>query len=264
MEYLNFSLIKKMNWNLKMKLTAYVIFILCMAALLQLAVNHTFISDDRLIEAFSVGNTADTEGNLSCLASYEESYLTNEDKKQMLIFLADKLGIHIEKEDWKEEADTEKQVIRIVKNAKDGDIELSFISVGKETEKQAYYIHAEIKLHDKLESLTVYKKLLCNCMKELNVREFQPLISFSGEYIGQLSEQEKEEKVQEMLSILKAETVSETTSQNTKNVYGYTEFLEEYLVVNQKRVNVNLLMTYDEARDKTILYLAAPIYNKDY
>lgn len=264
MEYCNFSLIKKINWNLKMKLTVYVIFILCMAAMLQLAVNHTFISDDRLIEAFSAGNTAGTEGNLSCLAAYKESYLTKEDKKQMLIFLADYLGIHIEEEDWEEENGTEKQAMRMVKNAKDGAIELSFISVGKETEKQEYYIHTEIKLHNKLDSLTVYKKRLCSCMKELKVKEFQPLLSFSGEYKGQLSEQEKEEKIQEMLSILKAETVSENTSQNTKNVYGYTEFLEEYLVINQKRVNVNLVITYDEARDKTILYLAAPIYNKDY
>ena len=127
---------------------------------------------------------------------------------------------------------------------------MSFISVGKETEKQKYYIHVELQLYDKLDSLTTYKKRLSNCMKELKVEEYQPLLSFNGEYEGVLSEQEKEQRVQEMMSILKAEIISESSSQNTKNVYGYTEFLEEYLVVNQKRVNVNLVMTYDERRQK--------------
>ena len=258
------SFLKKINWNLKLKMTIYAIFILSMTALVQLLVNSTFISDSRLIEAFSAGNTTGTEGELSCFASYKETYLTKEDKKQMLIFLADELGIHIEEADWKEENGEDKQIIRIVKNAKDGDINLSFISIGKETEKQSYYIHTEMKLYDKLESLTVYKKRLCNCMETLEVEEYQPLISFSGEYQGQLSEQEKEQKTRKMLAVLKAETVNENISGDSKNIYGYTEFLEEYLVVNKKRINVNLVITYDEARDKTKLYLAAPIYNQDY
>lgn len=264
MEYWKNNVLNKINWNFKMKMTVYAIFILSLTAILQLAVNSTFISDSRLIEAFSVGNAADTEGNLSCFASYKEAYLTKEDKKQMLIYLAEELEIHTDESDWIEEEETEKQTIRIEKSAQDGDTGLSFISVGKETEKQKYYIHAEIQLYHKLDSLPVYKKRLCNCLKKLKVEECQPLISFSGEYDGMLSEQEREQRVQEMLSILKAEVVSENTSEDTKNIYGYTEFLEEYLVVNQKRVNVNLVMTYDEARNKTKLYLAAPIYNKDY
>lgn len=101
-------------------------------------------------------------------------------------------------------------------------------------------------------------------METLEVEEYQPLISFSGEYQGQLSEQEKEQKTRKMLAVLKAETVNENISGDSKNIYGYTEFLEEYLVVNKKRINVNLVITYDEARDKTKLYLAAPIYNQDY
>lgn len=256
-----FGIIK---WNLKMKMTLYAIFILSLAAILQLVLNRTFISDSRLMEAFSVGNVAEAEGNLSCLVSYGKAYLSKEDKKQLLIYLAENLGLHTEEDDWAEENEEGKQTIRIEKTARDGNSSLSFISVGKETEKQKYYIHVELQLCHKLESLTDYKKLLCRCLEELEVEEYQPLLSFNGEYDGVLSEQEKEEKVQKMMSILKAEIISESSSKDTKNVYGYTEFLEEYLVVNQKRVNVNLVMAYDEARDKTKLYLAAPIYNKDY
>lgn len=264
MEYWKNSFLNKIKWNLKMKMTLYAIFVLSLAAMLQLAVNSTFISDARLIEAFSVGNAAETEGNLSCFASYKETYLSEEDKKQLLVYLAENLGLHTEESDWTEEKEEEKQTIRIEKNAQDGDTTLSFISVGKETEKQQYYIHVELQLYHKLESLITYKKRLCSCLKELKVEEYQPLLSFTGEYDGMLSEQEKEQRIQEMLSILKADIISESDSEDAKNIYGYTEFLEEYLVVNQKRINVNLVMTYDEAKDTTKLYLAAPIYNKDY
>lgn len=256
--------LKKINWNLKMKMTVYAIFILSLTALLQLVVNHTFISDHRLIEAFSAGNVENTEGTLSCYVSYKETYLSKEDKKQLLIYLADGIGLHTEDIVWKQKKEDGKQILKTEKKAQDGDIVLSFISVGEKNEKQQYYIQIELILYDKLDSLLIYKKRLCNCLKKMNVNEYQPLISFSGEYNGKLSEQERSRKAEEILSILKAEVMSESHSDYTKNIYGYTEFLEEYLVVNQKRVNVNLVMAYDEKRDKTKLYLAAPVYNQDY
>lgn len=254
----------KIKWNLKMKMTLYSIFVLCLAGILQLVLNNAFISDFRLIEAFSIGNATEAEGNLSCFASYPKTYLSEEDKKQLLVYLAEELGIHTNENDWSKDKKEEKQILHLKKKAKDGDVSLSFISIGTKEESQEYYIYVELQLYHKLDSLLVYKKRLCNCLKELKVEEYQPLISFSGEYDGALTEEEREEREKEMFSILKAEVVNETTSANTTNIYGYTEFLEEYLIINKKRVNVNLVMTYDETRDKTKLYLAAPIYNKDY
>ena len=46
--------------------------------------------------------------------------------------------------------------------------------------------------------------------------------------------------------------------------YGYTDRIDNYVVADNERVNLNLVITYDEEKDVTHVIWATPFLNEDF
>jgi len=84
-------------------------------------------------------------------------------------------------------------------------------------------------------------------------------IQLVGEYSGYLTENRKDAVTERVLSALNAKVVYDYREDDLYTVYAYTGALENYITVENKKINIHLAMSQDEENYKTILYLASPI-----
>lgn len=87
-----------------------------------------------------------------------------------------------------------------------------------------------------------------------------------GTVEGRLSETER---VRIARDIFRQFGGAEVMSGDAKNAnyyvaYGYTNGVEHYKRVNNKRININVAMTYDERADKTRIVIGTPLINSDF
>lgn len=81
---------------------------------------------------------------------------------------------------------------------------------------------------------------------------------------GYLALPEKEKKAETILYRFKAEIIQSIKTEELFTIYAYTPLLDEYIVVENEKINLNLVYYFDEGKDETVLILATPIYNEDY
>ena len=51
---------------------------------------------------------------------------------------------------------------------------------------------------------------------------------------------------------------------NVFTVYGYTKLEPSYMKLNLRKVNIQIVMSYDEEQDKTYVKVGIPIVNSSY
>ena len=96
-------------------------------------------------------------------------------------------------------------------------------------------------------------------MKDLSCTEVSSTIQLVGDYAGYLPLERRNEITDDILDALRAEVVYEYREQELYTVYAYTASLENYITVDNNKINVHIAMSRNEDRYRTILYLASPI-----
>lgn len=84
------------------------------------------------------------------------------------------------------------------------------------------------------------------------------------DYSGRLTEKELENLALKTFAEKKAEPVQCVTGSGIYSAYGYSPLRKEYVVSEGKKINLNMVASYDEEADRTKVILASPIYNEDY
>ena len=54
------------------------------------------------------------------------------------------------------------------------------------------------------------------------------------------------------------------TELHWKTWTGWKSDIDEYITVSSNKINVNIMMNYDEQKDETNVYVATPISSEDY
>ena len=121
------------------------------------------------------------------------------------------------------------------------------------------YIYAKICLNKSLDTVLAYKTLLEEAMAELACTEISTTIQLVGDYAGYLPLERRDEITEDILDALGAEIVYEYREHDLYTVYAYTASLENYITVDNKKINVHIAMSQNEEHYRTILYLASPI-----
>lgn len=119
---------------------------------------------------------------------------------------------------------------------------------------------AEVTLYDTAEEdVTSFRSRLEKAAKQLKLEEVSTTIELCGMYNGEIPLGKKDSLTDALLKELYAAPVYENRENKNYTVYAYTGAIEDYIVVEKKRLNVQVAIYYDRSTDRTEVVLASPI-----
>lgn len=249
----------------KIKATIYAVGVLWIAVMSQLVVNRLFMDDTRIIDAFIDTETNIEESKLNLVIDYGSDFLLNNQKEEVLNNLAGSVnltGYSITKESVNNTT-----TMKIEKKEKKKDTTVEFITLMQNGEQRTSYHHfvlLEVKMSDDYEDVIDYKKAVDGQVKKMNLEDYQCILKFTGSYDGKLTEKQRDKNVRELLENLQAKKVDAITTSAYDSIYAYTGLVEDYIKADGKRININIVISYNEEEDKTEFYLATPVLNEEY
>jgi len=265
MEQFKLSL-KKINFT-KWRLLWILIAAAWLFVFLKFLVGAIFEKNTSLVAAFSVTNPQEISASVEVTAKYPLGDLNDKNKLLVLEEVADAIGLTLDKEPEVTESET-RQEIAFFKDALAADTEIKVITLYKDniagTGEQAApipatYLYAKISLNQSLDTVLAYKTLLEETMEDLSCTEISTTIQLVGDYAGYLPLERRNEITEEILDALGAEVVYEYREHELYTVYAYTAGLDNYITVDNKKINVHIAMSQNEEHYRTVLYLASPI-----
>lgn len=238
---------------------------------LKLLVGTIFEKNTSLVAAFSVTNPQEISATVEVTAKYPLNDLSDKNKVLVMEEMADAIGLTMDTEpditqtEQRQEigfskdavaADTELKVITLTQPANHTDV----INAAENAETVAStYIYTKICLNRSLDTVLAYKTLLEETLKDLSCTEISTTIQLVGDYAGYLPLERRDELTEEILDALGAEVVYEYREHDLYTVYGYTAGIDNYITVENKKINVHIAMSQNEEHYRTTLYLASPI-----
>ena len=81
---------------------------------------------------------------------------------------------------------------------------------------------------------------------------------------GKMALLEMELEAGDLLTSYGGEMVKSLQSENFYCFYGYTNRIDNYVLTDHERVNLNLVITYNEENDVTQIIWATPFLNEDF
>ncbi len=229
---------------------------------LKLLVGAVFEKNTSLVAAFSATNPQGISATVEVVANYPAGNVSEKQRLKLLEELADAIGLQLDMEPEITETE-QRQEIRFYKDANAAETELKVIRLVTEaadnTSVTKNYLYASIQLNQSLDTVLAYKTLLEETMNELSCTEISTTIQLVGDYAGYLTLERRDEVTEKILDALGAEVVYEYREQDLYTVYAYTASLDNYITVEDKKINVHIAMSQNEEHYRTILYLASPI-----
>ncbi len=239
--------------------------------ILQLLIGKLFEKNTSIVAAFAVTKPQEISATLEVTANYGDKLFDEREKERLLNELAEAIGLELGEDaeaEWITGEGREELVVK--KEARAAKTELKAISLcysekdlaestGMNTAMTKNYVYASIALSESLDAILAYKKLVEKTLSELACTEISTTIQLVGEYEGYLTLQERNEVTEKILKSLQAEVMYEYRQEEMYTVYAYTAGLDDYISVEDKKINLHIAMSKDEENYRTILYLASPI-----
>lgn len=221
--------------------------------ILKALVGNFFEKNTSLVSAFSVTNPEEMSATVEVTAEY----FGEEIEQKILETIAEKIQLRITEEPQVIETSSRKEM-SYMKQAKMAKTDLRVIKLMKE-DVQKEYVYAKIELQNSVEAIVTYKRLLEEAMQELACENISTTIQLVGDYVGYLTVDRRNEVTDKILDALGASIVYEHREQDLYTIYAYTASLDNYITVEDRKINVHVAMSQDEENYRTILYLASPI-----
>ena len=231
---------------------------------LQMYINYKQ-DEKRAIGAFSVVDDNVSEETIKGYGYFETMELGDTSRKKMLENLAGKLGITDGYTITEGSGDGYTKMI-LTKRGKHADTILQIVSLLDELDENGMpeqYISIEIntsetiekavKLYHKVKSLYDDIGMQSQVSLEINASKKGDYVSLKGKGI-----------YEDIFRKFKAKKVDEIMENGICTVYGYAGSLKNYLVLNNKKVNLQAALSYDENEDITYIKIGIPIVNSSY
>ncbi len=263
------NLINRLKYTFSLKrtrVTLYMAAVLWVAVATQITVNHIFQKELQITDAFVKSNTEEMQSSLEIVAEYKVGYLSEEDKKDIIYHLADKIGLSIDQDIsvWKEEARSEYYYF---KKAKQAATEIKVVSLEqqeKDTIQIKHYIIVRLNILQGINSMDKYKRTLDKVLDHMGLKEKQITLKYEGNKEGNLTSRQKHEIAESLVKDLQGEIAYEYDEGDLYTVYAYAGMLKEYVISMGNKINVQVAITYNELTNKTRITLATPILNESW
>lgn len=233
---------------------------------MQLLGGSDTLKEEQIIEAFAKGQYISNSSSVEAVVNYGNRYLNDEKKKEFLEDLAKQIGLNSTYE-YNVERNTSGETATIQKTAKNADTLIKLVSIENKGEDNVIeleqYIIVNITFKNSVDNAITYKEKLEDIFKKLNL-EPETTINLTGVYDGQLSDESRDAIVKSLLDDINADIITQNEADNIYNIYAYTKLIDDYMIVEDKQVNVNLAVTYNEIENTTNINLSSPIITTDY
>lgn len=252
---------KKKARSAKLRLLFVLIAAVWIFVVVQTVAGALFERNSSIATAFSASKAGEQQGTLEITAKYTGTDTDEDGKKQILYRLAEKIGLIITEEPTVIHTEARSEV-SYKKQAAEADTDLRIISLAKQAEEgseEEHYIYAKIHLKYSIQAVSSYKKLLQNVLEEMGCTDISATIQLTGTYEGYLTVARRDQVTDEILEAMGGKVAYEHREDDLYTVYAYTALLDDYIVVEGKKINLHIAMSKDEVNYQTIVYLASPI-----
>jgi transcriptional regulator with GAF, ATPase, and Fis domain len=237
-----------------------------MAVGTQVLVNRMFKEDFKITEAFVNINSDDMQSNIEAVAEYQKDFLSENDKKELISFIANEIGLIID-QDITIVKDGNRSEYSFVKEAKSAKSEIKIVSIEEEINsvvKMKHYIVIRLNIYNTIESMDKFQSKIKNAMNKIGIAKPQITLQFNGSYEGRLTKNQKDEIADKLIKSLQGKIAYEYEEGNIDTIYAYTGLLNEYIMTVGSKVNIQIAFNYNELLGKTTVYLATPILSESW
>lgn len=216
---------------------------------------QAFLAQASMEGAFAVLTPGKSAGTVTMTARYlPPPYGFSEVK--LLVYFCEKIGLVMDGEVREAEFLDRREVIYEKQAAQAH----SVIKVVCLTEAELYYVCAEVTLTgENASSVATFQKNIKETAKAMGLEEITTTLELCGTYDGEIPLAEKDALTDRLLEELYAQPIYENRENTNYTVYAYTGAVEEYIVVEKKKINVQIALYYDRESDCTEVVLASPI-----
>lgn len=267
MENKQINQLKEILSSKKTKVTIYIIAVLWIAVAMQIGVNSLFKPNHNILEAFVSTGSQVSSFELEMAADYGTSFLSEGDKKELIMHVADKIGLQV-KEELKVNRVYDDCEVYYEKSGKNADTLIKVVSIKEEKPDGVasinHYMVVRLKVYSNPDSILEYRKVLEDVFKELKVTDIQTTMQISSKYAGKLSLSDMNTIADNMINNLDGKIAYANRVENLFTVYAYTGLLPEYVTSLGNKINIHVAITYDEESDSTSVNLGTPVVNGSY
>lgn len=222
--------------------------------------------EEEIISAFSQMDFTQTGSNIEAVVNYGNTYMNEETKKELMYSIADQIGIK-EPLEYNTEQNTKGSTITIKKTSDNVEVLIKYVSIENEVEENVLeleqYIIINMKFKEGIESAVSYKNLIEKIFTKMELKA-KTTLNLTGSYNGKLEDSVKDSIVDNLLKAIGGKIVVQKKDSDIYNIYAYTDFVDDFITVEKKKVNVNIAVDYDENTGTTNILLSTPIINTDY
>ena len=247
----------------RLRVTLYMVAVLWVAVVTQIAVNHIFQKDAQITEAFIKSETLEMQSGLEIVAEYKADFLSGKDKKDIINKIADSIGLKVDKEISVLEEEGRSEYY-FYKQAQQAATEIKVISIEQEdneTVVMKHYIIIRMTILQGIQSIDQYKNILESTLTKIGVSNKQVTLKYEGSKEGDLTAAQKHEIASNLIKDLQGKIALEYDEGDLYTVYAYTGMLDEYVTSMGNKINVQVVITYNESTNKTKVILATPVDN---
>lgn len=261
------SILKIDEWtggsNMKKKAIVFLGFLAIVYSVVFLQIGNNKNGERTLLSAFNNSEFETIQINLNSWGLLSQSFSDLEEMKKESKRITDALGIY--EIDHTEEKDSETfrefTVIRASQNAKTT-VKLETIKY-EEQNSASTYVVIDMILYGQYNSIPYLKEEIDSIFSENNIKPTTN-ITIAGTLKDVLSKEEKEKIAKNIMKDIGAKIEETYETDEIYSVYGYTRLIDDWLISNGKKINVNLAFHYNEYEGSTYLYLATPVITVDY
>ena len=237
------------------KIVGALALILALAATFRVVTERAFLAQASMEGAFAELTPMESRGTVTLTGRYlPPPYGFSEEK--LLRYFGEEIGLTVDGE-IREVSYTGRLEYVYEKNAAKA---RSLLKVVFLEETEVYYLCAEVTLtEDHATAAAAFEKTIKKAAKEMGLTEISTTLELCGVYEGELPLAKKDEVTDLLLSELYAQPVYENRQNANYTVYAYTGAVEDYITVEQKKINVQVALYYDKDADCTEVVLASPL-----
>ena len=239
---------KKVKW--------YFISLVWVAVLLQLIVIVGTKNDGKVVQAFQSVDSVPVQSVITVTGTYKEYLVSKEAQKKLCSYIARGLDI---------------QNYQVERTSADGQTTLVLTSANAACETRILLweeagrqsVSTTITLKQRTDCVISVKERVQEVYHQLNM---EPEIHFSmeGRLAGELDTQHRERIKEEMFRVLETQMVKQQECSDAFVYYGYSSVITDVRRMNGKKVNVQLVCSYDEEKEQTKLYLGVPLFQESF
>ena len=220
---------------------------------------------NNIVTAFNKASLLEMSASIEAFGEYGVLYLSQDAKDTILKDIAAKVGINNYSIETTREDDN--STTTLSQTGQNGEVICKLVTVETVVEQNVIqakqYVYIDVILNNSVESAFSYEKIVKDIVKNLKI-DTTVTVNLKGAVKGRLDISLKDSIANSFINSMNVNVVAENKTDDLYTIYGYTSDIDEYINVSSNKINVNIMMNYDETKDETNVYVATPISSEDY